>query len=97
MFDAMTDHEILSFVGYGIISNFIFSFIFGYYMSKNIGIETMLETANSHKQPIWMSMMLFIPFAKMAITLYRVVILQLFFLNQGKSHYDYWNYLTHSK
>ncbi len=95
MFETMTDHEILSLIGYGIISNFIFSFIFGYYMSKNIGIETMIETANNYKQPAWMSAMLFIPFAKMAITLYRVVILQLFFLNQGKSHHDFWNYLTH--
>lgn len=95
MFNAMTDHEILSLIGYGIISNFIFSFIFGYYMSKNIGIETMLETANTYKQPAWMGAMLFVPFAKMIITLYRVIVLQLFFLNRGRSHHDFWDYLTH--
>ena len=95
MFEAMTEQEVLSIIGFGIMSNFIFSFVFGYYMSKNIGLETMLETAGHSKQPAWMGIMLFIPFAKMAITMYRVVILQLFFLNQGKSHHDYWNYLTH--
>lgn len=95
MFEAMTDQEIMSLIGFGIISNFMFSFIFGMYMSKNIGLERMLETAGEHKQPTWMSMMLFIPFAKMAITLYRVTILQFAFLNQGKSHHDYWIYLTH--
>jgi len=95
MFEAMTDQEILSFVGFGIITNFIFSFIFGIYMSKNIGIDTMLQTAGEKKQPAWMGLMLFIPFAKMAITLYRVAILQFLFLNQGKSHHDYWLYLTH--
>ena len=94
MFEAMTDQEILSFVGFGIISNFIFSFIFGIYMSKNIGIDTMLQTAGDKKQPAWMGLMLFIPFAKMLITLYRVAILQFVFLNQGKSHLDYWLYLT---
>ncbi len=96
MFEAMTDQEILSFIGFGIISNFIFSFVFGYYMSKNIGLERMLETAGEHKQPAWMSLMLFVPFAKMAITMYRVAVLQFFFLNQGKSHFDYWDYLTHT-
>lgn len=95
MFEAMTDQEILSFVGFGIMSNFIFSFIFGIYMSKNIGVETMLETAGKNKQPAWMGLMLFVPFAKMAITLYRVAVLQFLFLNQGRSHYDYWLYLTH--
>lgn len=95
MFEAMTDQEILSLVGFGIMSNFIFSFSFGIYMSKNIGIETMLETAGKSKQPAWVGLMLFVPFAKMAITLYRVAILQFLFLNQGRSHYDYWLYLTH--
>lgn len=94
MLETMTDQEILSLIGFGIICNFLFSFLFGYYMSKNIGIEEMMQNMGSKKQPAWMSMMIFIPFAKMLITLYRVTILQFFFLNQGKSHKDYWIYLT---
>ncbi len=95
MFESMTEQEILSLIGFGVIANFIFSFLFGLYMSKNIGLEEMMRSAGDHKQPAWMSFMLFVPFAKMAITLYRVAVLQFMFLNQGKSHKDYWIYLTH--
>ncbi len=94
MFELLSDQEIGTLIGFGIISNFLFSFMFGYYMSKNIGIEEMAQHMGDKKQPAWMSMMIFIPFAKMAITLYRVTILQFFFLNQGKTHKDYWIYLT---
>jgi hypothetical protein len=37
---------------------------------------------------------LFIPFAKMAVILYRVAILQIFFLNRGLTHKEFWVYLT---
>ena len=95
MFETMTDQELLSLYGYGVIANFTFSFLFGFFMSKNIGIEEMIKMTGDKKQPAWMGLMLFVPFAKMLITLYRVAILQFFFLNQGKSYKDYWVYLTH--
>jgi len=48
-------------------------------------------------QPWWMLLTLIIPYMKMAVTLYRVAILQLYFLNQGRSHKEYWVYLTHEE
>lgn len=95
MFYGMTEQEIYSLFGFGIIANFLFSILFGLHMSKNIGIEEMIKVAGDNKQPAWMSFMIFIPFAKMLITLYRVIVLQFMFLNQGKNHLDFWIYLTH--
>ncbi|MDD5051522.1 MAG: hypothetical protein PHO27_02175 [Sulfuricurvum sp.] len=79
---------------FGLILNFMFSIAFGLYLSKNIGIEEMIRSKGEKKQPWWLGISLAIPFAKMAITLYRVTILQFYFLDQGKSHKEYWVYLT---
>ncbi|WP_345973155.1 hypothetical protein [Sulfurimonas diazotrophicus] len=81
----------------GVMANFIFSFLFGWYLIQNIGKETMQET-RGRKQQGWLSgLSLALPFAKMALTLYRVVVLQLYFLNRGYSYQDYWIYLTQDK
>lgn len=95
MFFELTQQEMLTFFGFGIIVNFLFSFMFGWYMSKNIGIEEMIQVTGQKRPPLWQSLMLFVPFAKMGLTLFRVTILQFWFLNQGKTHKDYWIYLTH--
>lgn len=92
----MSDQEIYTGIGFGIISNFIISFMFGVYMSNNIGMDEMIKITGDKKQPTWMGFLMFIPFAKIATTLYRTAILQFAFLNQGKTHKDYWIYLTRS-
>lgn len=79
---------------FGLILNFVFSIAFGLYLSNNIGVEEMILSKGEREQPWWLSISLAIPYAKMVITLYRVTILQLYFLNQGKSHKEYWIYLT---
>ncbi|MBD3798541.1 hypothetical protein [Sulfuricurvum sp.] len=79
---------------FGLILNFVFSIAFGLYLSKNIGVEEMILSKGNREQPWWLPLSLAIPYAKMVITLYRVAILQLYFLNQGKSHKEYWIYLT---
>ncbi|MCK9373247.1 MAG: hypothetical protein M0P91_08615 [Sulfuricurvum sp.] len=79
---------------FGLILNFIFSIAFGIYLSKNIGIEEMMLSKGEREQPWWMGLTLAVPFAKMAITLYRVAILQIYFLDQGRTHKDFWVYLT---
>lgn len=79
---------------FGLILNFVFSIAFGLYLSKNIGVEEMILSKGSREQPWWLSLSLAIPYAKMIITLYRVAILQLYFLDQGKTHKEYWIYLT---
>lgn len=79
---------------FGLILNFVFSIAFGLYLSKNIGVEEMILSKGSREQPWWLSLSLAIPYAKMVITLYRVAILQLYFLDQGKTHKEYWIYLT---
>jgi len=86
--------EFFSYAIFGVILNFIFSMAFGVYLSNNIGIEEMLLSKGEKEQQWWLSLSLAIPFAKMVITLYRVAILQFYFLDQGKSHKEFWVYLT---
>ncbi len=88
------EQDLVAVILFGIILNFVFSFLFGWYLSLNIGVQEMVISKGDKKQPSWMVLMLLLPFAKMFITLYRVSILQLYFLNQGLSHKDYWVYLT---
>lgn len=85
---------VFSYAIFGLILNFIFSIAFGLYLSKNIGVEEMILSKGNRRQPWWLSVSLAIPFAKMVITLYRVAILQLYFLDQGRTHKEYWIYLT---
>jgi hypothetical protein len=86
--------DIYAYAIFGLILNFVFSIAFGLYLSNNIGVEEMMMSKGDREQPWWLSLSLAIPFAKMLITLYRVAILQLYFLDQGKSHKEYWVYLT---
>ncbi|MDP3118969.1 MAG: hypothetical protein Q8N01_00945 [Sulfuricurvum sp.] len=89
-----TTPEFYSYTIFGVILNFVFSMALGVYLSKNIGIEEMVLSKGDQDQPWWMFLTLIIPFAKMLITLYRVAILQFYFLNEGKTHKDFWIYLT---
>jgi hypothetical protein len=89
-----TSSEFYSYTIFGVILNFVFSMALGVYLSKNIGIEEMVLSKGDQEQPWWMFFSLIIPFAKMIITLYRVAILQFYFLNEGKTHKDFWIYLT---
>jgi len=86
--------EFFSYAIFGVILNFIFSMAFGVYLSNNIGMEEMVLSKGEKEQQWWLSLSLAIPFAKMVITLYRVAILQFYFLDQGKSHKEFWIYLT---
>jgi hypothetical protein len=88
------EQDFVAVILFGIILNFVFSFLFGWYLSLNIGVQEMVLSKGNKKQPSWMVLMLIFPFAKMFITLYRVSILQFYFLNRGLSHKDYWVYLT---
>jgi hypothetical protein len=89
-----TTPEFYSYTIFGVILNFVFSMALGVYLSKNIGIEEMVLSKGDQDQPWWMFLTLIIPFAKMVITLYRVAILQFYFLNEGKTHKDFRIYLT---
>ena len=89
-----TTPEFYSYTIFGVILNFVFSMALGVYLSNNIGIEEMVLSKGDQEQPWWMFLTLIIPFAKMVITLYRVAILQFYFLNEGKTHKDFWIYLT---
>lgn len=93
MFD-FGSQDTFAYAIFGLILNFVFSIAFGLYLSKNIGVEEMMLSKGNREQPWWLALSLAIPYAKMVITLYRVAILQLYFLDQGKSHKEYWIYLT---
>ena len=94
MIAGMFEQELMAYILFGIILNFIFSLLFGLYLSNNIGIQEMMETKGAKEQSAFTRLSILIPFAKMLLTLYRVAILQFYFLNQGKSHKEFWVYLT---
>jgi hypothetical protein len=94
MIAGMNEQDILAYVIFGIILNFVFSILFGMYLSKNIGMQEMINSKGDKEQSLLVSLSLFIPFAKMLITLYRVAILQIYFLNRGYTHKEFWIYMT---
>jgi len=94
MIVGMYEQDFMAYMIFGLILNFVFSIMFGMYLSKNIGMQEMLESKGNKRQSLLVSLSLFIPYAKMLITLYRVAILQIFFLNKGFSHKEFWIYIT---
>jgi len=94
MIAGMFEQELMAYILFGIILNFIFSLLFGLYLSQNIGIQEMMQAKGEKEQSIVLRLTILIPFAKMLLTLYRVAVLQFYFLNQGKTHKEFWVYLT---
>ena len=97
MIAGMYEQDFMAYMIFGLILNFAFSILFGVYLSKNIGMQEMMESKGDKQQSALVSISLFIPYAKMLITLYRVTILQIYFLNKGYSHKEFWIYITHDK
>jgi hypothetical protein len=97
MIAGMNEQDFIAYMTFGLILNFLFSILFGIYLTKNIGMEEMISSKGDKRQPLLVSMSLFIPFAKMIITLYRVSVLQLYFLNKGHTHKEFWVYMTHQQ
>lgn len=95
MIAGMYEQDFIAYMLFGLVLNFAFSILFGVYLSKNIGMREMIESKGDKKQSLAVSLSLFIPYAKMVITLYRVAILQFYFLNRGYSHKEFWIYMTH--
>ena len=96
MIIGMNEQDFIAYMIFGLILNFAFSIMFGIYLSKNIGMQEMITSKGDKEQSVLVSMSLFIPFAKMLITLYRVSILQIYFLNKGYTHKEFWVYMTNS-
>jgi len=97
MIIGMFEQDFAAYVIFGLILNFVFSILFGIHLSNNIGMQEMIASKGDKEQPLLVKLSLFIPFAKMLITLYRVTILQLFFLNKGYTHKEYWIYMTNEQ
>lgn len=97
MIGGMYEQDFIAYMIFGLILNFVFSILFGIYLTKNIGMQDMISSKGNKQQSILVSLSLFIPFAKMLITLYRVTILQIYFLNRGLTHKEFWIYLTHER
>jgi hypothetical protein len=95
MIAGMFEQDFVAYFIFGILLNFVFSILFGIYLSKNIGVDEMINSKGEKIQSSLIAISLFIPYVKMLITLYRVSILQFYFLNQGKTHKEFWIYLTH--
>ena len=97
MIAGMYEQDFVAYFIFGIILNFVFSMLFGIYLSKNFGMQEMIESKGEKQQSSLIALSLFVPYLKMLITLYRVAILQIYFLNQGKTHKEFWIYLTHEE
>ena len=95
MIAGMFEQDFAAYIIFGLILNFLFSILFGIYLSNNIGMQEMISSKGDKEQSLVVKLSLFIPFAKMLITLYRVVILQIFFLNKGYTYKEFWIYMTH--
>lgn len=96
MIAGMYEQDFIAYIIFGLILNFLFSIVFGIYLSKNIGMQEMIESKGNKEQSMIIGLSLFIPFAKMLITLYRVSILQIYFLNKGHTHKEFWIYMTNN-
>lgn len=94
MIAGMFEQELMAYIIFGIILNFIFSLLFGIYLGKNIGIQEMIQTKGGKEQSVILRLAIIVPYAKMLLTLYRVAVLQFYFLNQGRTHKEFWIYLT---
>ncbi|MGE4418556.1 MAG: hypothetical protein AB7D38_01835 [Sulfurimonas sp.] len=94
MIAGVNEQDFVAYLIFGLILNFVFSIMFGVYLSKNIGMQEMIQSKGDKEQSLFVSLSLFIPYAKMMITLYRVTVLQIFFLNKGYSHKEFWIYMT---
>lgn len=97
MIFGMYEQEFVAYMIFGLILNFVFSILFGVYLSKNIGLEEMVNSKGEKEQSLLVTLSLFLPYAKMLITLYRVAILQIYFLNKGHTHKEFWIYMTHNE
>ena len=95
MIIGMFEQDFAAYMIFGLILNFTFSILFGIHLSNNIGMQEMINSKGTKEQPLIVKLSLFVPFAKMLITLYRVTVLQLFFLNKGHTYKEYWIYMTH--
>ena len=95
MIAGMYEQDFIAYIIFGLILNFAFSILFGIYLSNNIGMKEMIDSKGDKEQSILVGVSLFVPFAKMLITLYRVAILQIYFLNKGLTHKEFWIYMTH--
>jgi len=97
MIAGMYEQDLIAYVIFGLIMNFVFSIMFGIYLSNNIGMQEMIDSKGDKEQSLFIRLSLLIPFAKMFITLYRVAILQFFFLNKGYTHKEFWIYITNDR
>ncbi len=91
---GMSEQDVMAYAIFGLMLNFLFSILFGVYLSKNIGMQEMIQSKGDKEQSLLVSISLLIPFAKVVITLYRVAILQIFFLDKGYTHKEFWIYMT---
>jgi len=97
MIAGMYEEDFMAYIIFGILLNFIFSIMFGIYLTNNIGIREMMESKGDKEQSTLIALSIFVPYLKMIITLYRVAVLQIFFLNKGYTHKEFWIYLTHKR
>jgi uncharacterized membrane protein len=90
----MLEQDIFTIALFGLITNLFFSIMFGVLINQNVGIIEVMKIVKGRKQPWYLAFSFLVPFAKAIITLYRVYILQVYFLNRGKSYQEFLAYIV---
>lgn len=93
----LLEQDIFTLALFGLITNFFFSVMFGLLINRNVGIVEVMRIVKDKKQPWYHTFALVIPFAKAVMVLYRVYILQVYFLNRGKSYRDFLIYILQDR
>jgi hypothetical protein len=96
VFLGFYEDDFFAIVLFGLVTNFLFSIMLGILINSNVGIVEVMKIVKDRKQPWYLTFLIVVPFAKAVLTLWRVYILQVYFLNRGRSYKDFLLYLTKS-
>ena len=62
MIAGINEQDFIAYIIFGLILNFLFSILFGMYLSKNIGMQEMISSKGDKQQSTLVGLSLFIPF-----------------------------------
>jgi hypothetical protein len=92
---GLNEADFFAVIVFGIVANFAFSLYFGFLLQQNIKFGDIVNLMRSRKtpQPWYFTILIIIPFGKVFLVLWRVYVLQIYFLNRGRSYHDFMKYM----
>jgi hypothetical protein len=87
--------DVFAIIVFGLFTNFAFTLYFSFLIEKNVSFHTIIAMLKERKQKPWyIVVLIIIPFGKALLTLWRVYVLQIYFLNRGKTYTDFFKYIN---